>query len=115
MLSTPPTRRGVEELIMTFLALGAANVLNSYAVHRTCLQVLVEVFVDAVELVAIVPCTVGEVDLGGTVTVDAPAHAEGGELLDLIHFLDGAVASLALYLASFGVLCVAKEYVVGEI
>src|ERR1700744_6197589 len=104
---------GVEELIMTFLAVGTADVLNSYAVHLACPQVFVEAFVDAVELVAIVPGAVGEVDLGGTVTVDAPAHAERGELLDLIHLLDGAMAGLALYLAGLGVLRVAEEYMIG--
>src|ERR1700722_13505226 len=97
-------RRGVEELIMTFLAFRAADILDGYAVHIACPQVFMKAFVNAVELVAIVPGAVGEVHLRSTVTVDAPAHAKRSELLDLIHLLNGTMTGLALYFTGFGVL-----------
>src|SRR5579864_8645254 len=73
-----------------------------------------EPFVNAIELVAVAG-TVGEIDLGGTMAIDAPTHAEGGKLFHLVHFLDGAVAGLALNLSGLGMLCVAEEYVVGKV
>src|ERR1700742_4184049 len=57
-----------------------------------------ELLVDVIELVAIVPGAVGEIDFRRAVAVDAPAHAQVGELSDLVHLLDGAVAGLALHL-----------------
>ena len=97
---------------MAFLTLRTTDVLHRHTIHLTVLQVFMEFLINAVELVAIVPGRIREIDLCRTVTVDTPAHAEWRELFYLIHFLDGAVACLALYLASLGVLCVAKEYVV---
>ena len=58
---------------------------------------------------------VGEIDFGCAVAVDTPAHAEGGELPDLVHFLDGAMAGLALDLADADVLGVAEEDMIREV
>src|SRR5258708_5175501 len=70
-----------------------------------------------VNTVELIPVSGGvrEIDLGGPVAVDTPAHAQGGELLHLVHFRYRAMTGLALYLAGLGVLGVAKENVVGEI
>src|SRR5882757_3850249 len=73
-----------------------------------------EFLVNAVELVAIVPGRIREIDLCRTVTVDTPAHAEWRKLFYFIHFLDGAVAGLALYFTRLGMLCMAEEYMVGK-
>src|ERR1700743_1932357 len=92
-------------LVVALLALGTADVLDRYAVHLAALQVLVVFLVDAVELVTVVPGRIREINLGRTVTVDTPAHAEGSELLHLVHFLDRTMTGLALYLTGLGVLC----------
>src|ERR1700722_3207695 len=108
-------RRGGRRLVMAFLAVRTADVLDRNAVHGTGLQVLVEALVNVIELVAIVARAVGEIDLGRTVTADTPSHAEGCELFDLVHLLDRSVTGLALHLAGLGMLCMAEENVVGQI
>ena len=100
---------------MTFLALGAADILHRYRIHGAGLQVLVEMLVNAVELVATVAGRIREVHLGRTVTVDTPAHAEGSKLVHFIHLLDRSMTGLTLYLSGLRMLGVVKVYVVGEI
>ena len=99
---------------MAFLALRTADLLDSHTIHFARFQIVMEFLVNAVEFVAIAS-RVTEVDLGRTVAVDTPAHAEFGELLHFVHFLDGSVAGLALNLTGLGMLGVAEEYVVGEV
>jgi hypothetical protein len=90
---------------MTFLAFGAADVFDGDGVFIAPLEVAGEFAVDAIEFVAVYPFgPFGEVDPGGSMAVDAPAHAEIGELPDLVHLLDRAVAGLALYMANADVL-----------
>ena len=88
---------------MASLALGTADVLNGHTVHLARCQIFMEFLVDAVELVAIAG-GVAEIDLGGTMAVDAPAHAQLGELFYLIHFLDRTMAGLTFNTANFYVL-----------
>src|SRR5882724_810995 len=73
-----------------------------------------ELLVNAVEFIAI-SARIREIDLGSTVTIDTPAHAQLGELLHFVHFRDGPVAGLALYFTGAGMLCVAEENVVRQI
>src|SRR5579871_5360414 len=94
-------RSGGRRLVMAFLAVRAADVLDRNAVHFPCLQVLVKALVNVIELVAIVARAVGEVYFGRTVTADTPAHAQRCKLLHLIHFLDRSMTGLALHLAGF--------------
>src|ERR1700733_14464217 len=100
-------RRGGRRLVMAFLAVRTADVLDRDAVHFAGLHILVEALVNVIELVAIVARAVGEIDFGRAVTADTPAHAQRCELFDLIHFLDRSMTGLALHLAGFGMLCVA--------
>ena len=99
---------------MAFLAFRTADIFYRHAIHRTRLQVMMEFLVNAVEFVAI-SAGIGKIDLGSTVTVDTPAHAQRSELPYLIHFLDRSVAGLALYLACLCMLGVAEEYVIGKV
>ena len=103
-----------KELIVAFLALGTADILNGNTIHRTGSQILMKPFVNAVEFVAVAG-GIGEIDLCRPMAVDAPTHAQGSELLHLVHFLDRSVAGLALYLAGLRMLGMAKEDVIGEI
>ena len=68
-------RRGGRRLVMAFLAVCTADVLDGNTIHGPGLQVLMVALVDVVELVAIVARAVGEIDLGRAVTADTPAHA----------------------------------------
>ena len=56
--------------IVTFLALGTADLFYGYAVDLFVFQIFMKLLVDAVILV------IGKLDLGFTVTIDTPAHAE---------------------------------------
>jgi len=93
---------------MTFLAFGTADVFDRDAVAAFEFRIYV------VKSVAMAG-GVGEVDFCGAVAVDAPAHAEGGELADLVHLLDRAVAGLALYFACTDVLGMVEIHVIGKI
>ena len=106
--------RAEKGLIVAFLALGTADILNGNAIHLAGFQVLMKSFVNAVELVAVAG-GIGEIDLGRPMAVDTPAHAQRSELLHLVHFLDRSMAGLTLYLAGLRMLGMAKEDVVGEI
>lgn len=92
---------------MAFLAFGAADILDGDTVESF------KSFVNAVEVVTMAG-GVGEVDFCGAVAVDAPAHAEGSELADLVHVLDGAVAGLALDFACADVLGMVEIDMIGE-
>src|SRR6185312_891808 len=93
---------------------GTTDVLDGHGIHFAGPQILMEPLVNAVEFVA-VPGAVGEVDPGRTMAINAPSHAEGGELFHLVHLRDRSVAGLALYLSGLGMLCVAEEYVIGKV
>ncbi len=60
---------------MTLLALQSTNIVNSYTVSGSCFDLLVVLFVNAVELVAFFAVFAAEVNFSGTVTVNTPAHA----------------------------------------
>lgn len=100
---------------MAFLAFRAANVLDGDAVLIMILKVLLEVLIDAVEFVAVRSGRIREVDLGSTVAIDTPAHAQRCKLMYLIHCLDGTVTGLTLNFAGCGVLGMAKKDVVGKV
>ena len=101
---------------MTFLAFGAADVFDGNGVYPPILEIAEEGFVDGVEFVAVYAVwPFGKVDFCGSVTVDTPAHAEGGELFDLVHLLDGAVTGLALYMADVDVLRMIEIDQVGKV
>ena len=100
---------------MAFLAFGTADVLDRDAVLFTVLQILVEMLINAVKLIATRSCRIREVDLRSTVTVDTPAHAQGRKLMYLVHLLDRTMAGLTLHFTGCGVLGMAKEDVVGKV
>ena len=102
-------------LIMAFLALGTADILDCNTILRAVFQIVMEFLVNAVEFITVVPGRIREIYLGRTVTVDTPAHAKLSELLHLVHFLDRTMTGLALHFAGAGVLHMAKEHMVGEI
>src|ERR1051326_2402353 len=107
-------RRRGRRLVMTFLALGTADILDGYAVHFAGFEVLVESLVNAVELVT-VPGRIDEIDLCRTMAINTPTHAKGSELLHLVLLRYRSMTGLALYLSGFGVLCMAEEHVVGKV
>ena len=94
---------------MTFLTFSAADHLNGYAVNLMVLDIVVELFVDAV-----IP-VVCKLYFGGTMAVDTPAHAQRSELADFIHLLDRAVTGLTLYFTGVGMLSVTEENVIGQV
>ena len=94
---------------MAFIAFGSADIVNGDAILFTVLQFLVEMLIDAVELVAIRSGRIREVDLRSTVTVDTPAHAQRRKLMYLVHLLDRTMAGLTLHFTGCGVLGMAKE------
>src|SRR5450631_3310345 len=73
-----------------------------------------EFLVNVVEFIAI-SAGIREIDLGGAMAVDTPAHAQFRKLLHFIHFLDRTMAGLALYFARADMLCVAEENMIGQI
>jgi hypothetical protein len=82
---------------MTFLTFRTADIFDSHRIHLTRAHLIAKVSVDTVKFVSLpVIGTIREGNFGRAVAVDAPAHAEIGELFDLIHFLDRAMAGLAL-------------------
>ena len=90
-----------ERSIMTFLTFRTTDLFHGdafRAVDLTAFQVLVVFLVNAVKSV------VFELHFGFAVTVNAPAHAQVGELFHFAHFLDLSMAGLALHLSCFYVL-----------
>ena len=84
---------------MAFLAFRAAYVFDGHRIHLAGAYFVRKLFIDTIKFVS--QLAIGAVrksDFRRAMTVDAPAHAEIGELFDLIHFLDGAVTGLALHL-----------------
>src|SRR5678810_753372 len=73
-----------------------------------------EFFINAIKLIAAAIIII-EIHFGFAVTVDAPTHAQIGKLVYFIHFLNGAVASLALYLSCIYMLCVIKINMIGKV
>jgi len=102
-----------DSLIVTFLALDAADIGHRYTVHLAIFNICMELLVNAVELVAGAVCV--EVDLGLPVTVDTPAHAQFRKLFHFIHFSDLTMAGLALYIAGSYVLRVIEVNMVGQV
>lgn len=85
-------------LIMAFLALQSADIFHGHAIHFVILDIVMELFVNAVEFVT-GAVRVIEIDLGLAVTVHAPTHAQFRHLLHFVHRGDLTVAGLALYLS----------------
>ena len=109
---------------MAFLAFGAADGFDGDGIDVMVLQVFYEFGIGVVEFVAMavggsvagVAGVAGwEVDFSGAVAIDAPAHAEVGELAYFVHFLDGSVAGLALQLPHPYVLRVVEIGEIGEV
>ena len=61
-------------LVVTFLTFQTTDVFHAYTIHFTRLQIIMEFFINAVELVSSAVAVV-EGDFGFAVTVDTPAHA----------------------------------------
>ena len=99
---------------MTFLTLQSTDIFNFYAIHFTGFDIVVELLVDTVKLVAL-GAVVIEVHVGLTVTVDTPSHAQVGHLFYFIHGSDLTVTALTLYITGADVLGVVKINVVGQI
>ena len=85
-------------LIVTLLTFCSTYALYGHTVHSAVLKVIVELLINAVELV------IRKLNLGFAVTVHAPSHTEIGELLHFTHFLYLAVTSLTGYLSGIHVL-----------
>jgi len=100
---------------VTFLTLGSADLFHGNTVHLVILNIVVEFLVNAVKFITACIVLIIEINLGFAVTVDAPAHAQVGELVYFRHFLDVSVAGLTLLLAYFHVLAVVEVYVVGQV
>ena len=83
---------------MAFLTLCTTHLGFGYACALAFLDLIMVFFKNVVVFV------VGELHFSLAVTVDTPAHREWSELVNLIHFLDVAMAALALYLANLYVL-----------
>ena len=100
---------------MTFLALRSANAFNGYAIHFFILDVVMEFFINTIKLITLPGFFIQEVYFRFPVTVDTPAHAEILKLVYFRHFLDIAMALLALNLAYLDVLRVVEINVVWEV
>ncbi|SRR5260221_2792275 len=101
---------------MTFLTFRPADVLHSNRVYNPRLQFPGIFSINAVEFISLYAGgTVGEVDPGCPMAVDAPAHAEGRELPDFVHFLNRSMAGLAWHFAGSYVLCMAEKHVVWKV
>ena len=99
---------------MALLTFRAPDIFNRNTIHLPCFKVLMEPFINAIELIS-VPFAVREIHFRGAVTVNAPAHAERGKLLNLIHFSDISMTGLALYLARPDMLGMVEIHMIGEI
>src|ERR1700727_2797088 len=84
---------------MAFLAFRTADVFHRYGIHLTRTKLMVEPLIDAIEFVAFLAGAIRKINLRSPVTVDTPAHAEIGELPDLVHLLDRAMTGLTLHLS----------------
>ena len=100
--------------IVTFLTFRPANILNGDGILLAGSQLAGKSAVDAIEPVSLIGA-VGEINPGGPVAVDTPAHAQGSELPDLIHLLNWPVTGLTLDLAGLGVLGMAEKNVIGKV
>ncbi len=94
---------------MALLTFRTAQFSFGYACAFTFLD-LVVVFLEYVVVVVVF-----ELYFRLAVTVNAPAHREGSELMYLIHFLDRTVTALALYLTYGYVLRVVEVYVIRQV
>ena len=101
---------------MTFLTFRAADVFDGHRVFVARAEVAGEFTVDAIEFIAVYAIgAFGEGDLGGSMAVDAPAHAQIGELFYFVHLLDGAMTGLTLDVAYADMLRVIEIDQVGEV
>ena len=89
---------------MTFLAFCSANLFNCYAIEFVILDIIVELFVNAVEFVTRAFFRIVKINLCFPVAVDAPAHAEFSKLVNFIHLGNLTMAGLALLFTYFHVL-----------
>ena len=101
---------------MTFLTFGPADFFDGHRVAVARIQLAVEFGVDAVKFI---PCldvgAVGEIDLRGSVTIDAPTHAQLGKLIYLVHLLYRTVTGLTLYFTGMNMLGMAEEYMIRQV
>ena len=79
---------------MTFGALCSTNLFHSNPINVSFLQCLMN------RLISVIKFVVEKLDFCISVTIHAPAHAQVGNLSYPIHFLDGAMAGIALYLTN---------------
>src|SRR5580692_3397592 len=101
---------------MAFLALGPADIFHRYRVAFSTLQVRSKFRVDAIKFISgLTARAVGEIDPARPMTIDAPAHAQRRELVNLIHVLDRAMTGLALHLTRMHMLRVAEENMIGQV
>lgn len=83
---------------MTLLALGSTYFLYGYTVKFAIFHILMKFFIDAVKAI------VGKLHLGFAVAIYTPTHAEVAVLVNLTHFLNFAMAGLAINLTGLYVL-----------
>ena len=83
----------MSESIVAFHTFSTTYLLYRNAVHFLVFQILMELLIDAVELV------ISELHLRFPVTVDTPSHAEISILIHFTHLLDLAMTGLAGLLA----------------
>src|SRR5436190_6067741 len=97
---------------MAFLAFDSANVLYANAIHSSRLEIVMELFVNAIKFIS---CAVSivKIHLCLAMTVYAPAHAYFGKLFHLIHMGNRSVTGLTLYIACTDVLRMTEEDIIG--
>ena len=101
-------------LIVTFLAFQTTNILHGHTVHFSVPDIVMEFLINTIEFIPGAVAII-EIDLGFTMAVHAPSHAQLRELLHLIHFMNGTMAGLALYVSSADVLAMVEINVVGKV
>jgi len=72
-------------LIMALLTFSSPNVLHRNTIHLSGCQIMVELFVNAIEFISGTGW-IREIDFSCAVTVNTPAHAEFSKLFYFIHF-----------------------------
>lgn len=101
---------------MTFGAFRSADVFDRYRIPFTAIQFIRKPGVKGIEFISLMMVSaIGKIHAGSAVAIDAPAHAQRRELVDLIHFLNGPMAGLALDMARIYMLGVAEEDEVGQV
>ena len=100
---------------MAFLAFCTANLFNGYTIHFTGFDIVVKLFVNAVEFVALPGCFIVKINFAFAVAIYAPPHAKVCKLIYFGHLLYIAVTGLAILLAYFYMLAMVKIHMVGQV